>query len=306
MFVVLRIGLNKHVFKTSAICTTTHIHITIYVDLLSFLQFNNCKTLWPSLWTCISGHIHSLFTKILTPGLSRTVNSFFDASEMLQIVTLLLYLRVTQPSAVCDGNWDFESAGPPAIKYLFSPDWSEAAKTGISGFLGNQCFWEKAARFSLLLFYHPLTRILSSSSVSHLLSCRHALYAPLQAAYFSVCFCVMHTNVWHYDMIAQCNTPPPPKKKKKTLKNNKKILLFDPGVKTEWHARSCLLLKERKPRVLYPGLLVNHLCSLILIRHHFKWMATDDDSCERRPTSHCHEHLNKTLQKSASYYSCLC
>lgn len=118
--------------------------------------------------------------------------------------------------SVCNGNWDFQRAGPPAVKYLFSPDWSEAAKTRISGFLGNQVFCEKAAHFSLQLFYHPLSHSLSSSSVSHLLSCRHALHA----AYLTVCFCVMHTNVWHYDMITQCKPKKPPRKQ--TIRNKNK------------------------------------------------------------------------------------
>lgn len=205
-----------------------------------------------SLRTCFSGHIYSVSkdTRIFV-DLSHVMNLFFHASEMLQIVTLLLYLRVTQPSGVCNGNWDFQRAGPPAVKYLFSPDWSAAAKTRISGFLGNQVFCEKAAHFSLQLFYHPLSHSLSSSSVSHLLSCRHALHA----AYLTVCFCVMHTNVWHYDMITQCKPKKPPENKPSETR------IKNPGVKTERHASSCPLLKERKPRRLYPGLLVNHLCS---------------------------------------------
>lgn len=210
---------------------------------------------------------------------------------MLHVITLLLVLWVTHPCVICNGSLDFESTGRATIKYLLSPDWPELKHGLVVSWENSHAFFPslrgfKNLRLSFIIpFLSPFHHCPSHISFS----CSHTLDTSPHSAFLFLCLCVMHTNVWHSDMMmTQCSleiclTPPTHPKKS----------LFDSGVRTQ-NTSSCPLLERRKlvfmqqPCLPHAGLSVNHICcSLILMRHNFELMARDDDNCERRLTSGC-------------------
>lgn len=209
------------------------------------------------------------------------------------IIIIPSHHRLTQPFCL-----NLARTGQTIVKYLLSLDWSEP-RLGLVGswetshaFLFPRAFenstFQPATLSSspFLSAFHPcLSHISSHVAIVYRQLPMLPFFVCVMCFVMCVCVCVSHTNMWHYDMMAQCSVL--------NFSHQKIWALFDPGVKTEQHTISCPLLNRKKllfmqhPRLPHAGLSVNHGCSLILMRHNFELMVRDDDNCERRLTSDC-------------------